>query len=805
MYPTTVTFLLLACCCVSIGGRQFEAEVQGRLLQLDEMHPDGHHQSSYVLVTATSSVLQMAYSPLLDDTQSGDLVQMVVQGRVSNTAAQKRLGTTSSEQASSTPIQGVAALPGVALEATKLELVQFSQPVSPSPAPSPYNSLDSPPKEVSWEGSETSTADEASKGLTAGAGSLVPEAFQLAGTVVEGRQSVRAARLSRDSVATMLEASEAAGSQPKPAASPQPGPSTPEPYIEFSSAPDTADHPATAALLLPSTTSPLQSSTSTSQVTTPALAFSPSLPQLQATTAAGAVSPRPPRPPPPPPVLLPGRTQRVVTDLSTIFYLMDFCGLGGGPVASEAAFTAQLFNSSTPLQDYWSTCSLGLAAMTPENTLVVTVRLPCSGVNPDTGDSWDARVCSSSNLMRIAAFADRQVMSVMGINHHRYRHHILVMPQNMSQWMPGCTWAGNAVVGFSQPIWSHIWVSGDFWQQQQLYMHEVGHNYVLGHSNTLRGAPTTTRPDVDPNACSHCDWSSAMGYCCQRRCFNAPHAWQMGWSQAVDAIDSRTLTPGTTRIYSLPSQLSARRSFLSVTTDWAVPSLTPPSPAPPAQFTGSGAVRRTSRRLSQLRLDSNSSPSSVGGASQAAPTLTSPHTFWISWRPDTAVYDTAMPGYGNGLLIHLFDPINQRDDSDTYLMALLQPDTSKPQPVSWAELQYGSGLVVRLLGVPSNGSATVSVCRPSATSESGAAQCGDGLDNDCDGLMDLDDPDCAAFQPSPPPSPPLLPPSPPPSPSPPSPFPPLPPPSPPPLPTTSSPVSTPTTATTTISQNTKQP
>ncbi|KAJ9510718.1 hypothetical protein QJQ45_027657 [Haematococcus lacustris] len=715
----------------------------------------------------------MAYSPLLDDTQSGDLVQMVVQGRVSNTAAQKRLGTTFSEQASSTPIQRVAALPGVALEATKLELVQFSQPVSPSPAPSPYNPLDSPPKEVSWEGSETSTADEASEGLTAGAGSF---AFQLAGTVVEGRQSVRAARHSRDSVATMLEASEAAGSQPKPAASPQPGPSTPEPYIEFS-------------------------------------------------------------PPRPPPVLLPGRTQRVVTDLSTIFYLMDFCGLGGGSVASEAAFTAQLFNSSTPLQDYWSTCSLGLAAMTPENTLVVTVRLPCSGVNPDTGDSWDARVCSSSNLMRIAAFADRQVMSVMGINHHRYRHHILVMPQNMSQWMPGCTWAGNAVVGFSQPIWSHIWVSGDFWQQQQvgnlalvallwvvlrgrvderhscsielsllwLYMHEVGHNYVLGHSNTLRGAPTTTRPDVDPNACSHCDWSSAMGYCCQRRCFNAPHAWQMGWSQAVDAIDSRTLTPGTTRIYSLPSQLSARRSFLSVTTDWAVPSLTPPSPAPPAQFTGSGAVRRTSRRLSQLRLDSNSSPSSVGGASQAAPTLTSPHTFWISWRPDTAVYDTAMPGYGNGLLIHLFDPINQRDDSDTYLMALLQPDTSKPQPVSWAELQYGSGLVVRLLGVPSNGSATVSVCRPSATSESGAAQCGDGLDNDCDGLMDLDDPDCAAFQPSPPPSPPLLPPSPPPSPSPPSPFPPLPPPSPPPLPTTSSPVSTTTTATTTISQNTKQP
>lgn len=62
-------------------------------------------------------------------------------------------------------------------------------------------------------------------------------------------------------------------------------------------------------------------------------------------------------------------------------------------------------------------------------------------------------------------------------------------------------------------------------------------------------------------------------------------------------------------------------------------------------------------------------------------------------------------------------------------------------------MAYGSGLVVRLINSqPASGSsggaggAWVSVCRASHQSEKGL--CNDGLDNDCNGLTDAEDPAC---------------------------------------------------------------
>lgn len=36
-----------------------------------------------------------------------------------------------------------------------------------------------------------------------------------------------------------------------------------------------------------------------------------------------------------------------------------------------------------------------------------------------------------------------------------------------------------------------------------------------------------------------------MGYCCQDRCWNAPHAWQAGWLTAAE-FDGANLAPGQT-------------------------------------------------------------------------------------------------------------------------------------------------------------------------------------------------------------------------------------------------------------------
>lgn len=117
---------------------------------------------------------------------------------------------------------------------------------------------------------------------------------------------------------------------------------------------------------------------------------------------------------------------------------------------------------------------------------------------------------------------------------------------------------------------------------------------------------------------THADWSSAMGYCCQLRCMHAANAWQMGWAQAVSALDAVTLLPGQLQQFVLPAQLTARKSFVSVTTNWM------PDPA------------------------------LVGAGNSSSPTpFASSHTFWISYRPITLPYDVAEPGYINGVFVHV--------------------------------------------------------------------------------------------------------------------------------------------------------
>ena len=72
-----------------------------------------------------------------------------------------------------------------------------------------------------------------------------------------------------------------------------------------------------------------------------------------------------------------------------------------------------------------------------------------------------------------------------------------------------------------------------------------------------------------------------------------------------------------------------------------------------------------------------------------------------------------------------------------------------------------SGLTTRQLQVTADsGAAVISICRNSSRAET-AATCSNGLDDDCDGLIDAADPDCGAQLP---PSSPSLPPSPPPPP-----------------------------------------
>lgn len=73
----------------------------------------------------------------------------------------------------------------------------------------------------------------------------------------------------------------------------------------------------------------------------------------------------------------------------------------------------------------------------------------------------------------------------------------------------------------------------------QLYLHEIGHNWVLHHAS---GSVTSQE---------YMDTSSAMGYCCETRCHNFLHSWQLGFagyqeeplfaSHLLAGVDSTTI------------------------------------------------------------------------------------------------------------------------------------------------------------------------------------------------------------------------------------------------------------------------
>ena len=58
-----------------------------------------------------------------------------------------------------------------------------------------------------------------------------------------------------------------------------------------------------------------------------------------------------------------------------------------------------------------------------------------------------------------------------------------------------------------------------------------------------------------------------MGACCEDRCPNAAHAWQMGWSRA-DQLNRTNLRPGMTYNATLFSQATVVQSSIRVVPNW---------------------------------------------------------------------------------------------------------------------------------------------------------------------------------------------------------------------------------------------
>jgi hypothetical protein len=237
---------------------------------------------------------------------------------------------------------------------------------------------------------------------------------------------------------------------------------------------------------------------------------------------------------------------------------------------------------------------------------------------------------------------------------------------------PGtCPFVGLGYIGCDGSYECRSWINGDFWTVPQAIAHELGHNLFMGHSGSFTAAGTLDE---------YADSTALMGYCCDARCPNTPHAWQQGWI-SVQQLDGSSLPAGRTLSVQLASQAASGRSGLRVLPSW----------------------------------------------------VTGVDPLFAGYRT-RAAGDAFMPSY-DAAEVHLYTaPISNSYDArhTTWRASLAAAGDAYELP--------GTGLVLRLQ-TKSSGAAAVTVCRRGGAET--LATCQAGQDNDCNGLAGAEDPACA--------------------------------------------------------------
>ena len=130
-----------------------------------------------------------------------------------------------------------------------------------------------------------------------------------------------------------------------------------------------------------------------------------------------------------------------------------------------------------------------------------------------------------------------------------------------------------------------------------------------------------------------------MGYCCQSRCLNAPHAWQMGWKSAAVALEGASLPVGIPVVLALPSQQSRPNGAKGYPTN----------------------------------------ASSASFAAIVADWLPLPCTLFLSYHLSTATVDVGTPGFSDGLLLHSYAGVIQSDYSETTFIGAVAGGMQQPE------------------------------------------------------------------------------------------------------------------------------
>ncbi|KAL4420548.1 hypothetical protein ABPG75_010204 [Micractinium tetrahymenae] len=123
-----------------------------------------------------------------------------------------------------------------------------------------------------------------------------------------------------------------------------------------------------------------------------------------------------------------------------------------------------------------------------------------------------------------------------------------------------CSFVGMGMVGCDGTVLDcRVWISGGYWGNPQVYVHELSHNLYLGHAGSYNSAGTFDE---------YLDWTCYMGYAAAppdeaNRCANLPHAFQLGWA-SLTQLDANSLPKGYTYTAYVASNSVFRRAGVRI-------------------------------------------------------------------------------------------------------------------------------------------------------------------------------------------------------------------------------------------------
>ena len=393
---------------------------------------------------------------------------------------------------------------------------------------------------------------------------------------------------------------------------------------------------------------------------------------------------------------------------------------------ANAPFTAEqlkrrYFNAYAPstthvtLERYHSTCSFDKLRFKESNNIIVDgIKLPCTGTyNGQTYESGTK--CGNAELYGWFDEAFNQVKA-MGIQLNKYKRRILMMPRRSS-----CPWSGLASVGCTSSCNTWINNGGNDIHMPTLF-HELGHNIGLMHSNRLVQNKSAEYGDcTDPMGCGGPNSKRPLTTLI---CMAAPQQWKAGWA--------------------LPTPDGSLDFKTSFTDGMPITRIIP-------------AAGTTDENMLRIKV------ADLQPVSMYYTTTPQEHVIYLGYRvrqPDPG-FDSALSNDMNQrIIVHTFNatarfPPRPDPSTNTFKPTVIAAMDVKNGMIKALKMQVrpnvrlwfsaiNRGINITMTAKDST-KATVSLCTFTKETENTAADCFDSIDNDCNGLIDSEDPACEAF------------------------------------------------------------